>query len=1077
MLNLGDWIQHRESNPDLSPITSEDSPSFHRGENLSVRRLARALRSLITDPAPSHLVSNPKLTVEKLVDENKYSSPNIASILSRITSPNPSGNMVTPPKGRKMLTRGVPEVKVKTLAVGSSGFANLIGDSRARGEINTPEGDSKLLSKLRAFFKYGAAQSPLKYYSIKGHGKSERLSSTVDVGGRNIPNISRIIRVWGKALLFWNGIKITIQRTRDLQIIWRYLEAYLHNHGALATVKIMKISLLIVTNFLAGNKDTAARELGSPIRMANGLPKWLPIHLRSAIRSRSAPFIRFVSSMLNSYKGFDAPYKDPDLSTITGVPFPIALSECTSLAQEFWAELSEKGFNLKTMGLEIPIEMDFSPLVKSSPQGPNSTLSAGDSAAVWKLSGNTALADFLNVTDQLEMKDYLEMAANSRENKITAANYHPLNSNCHLGKLSVKFEPAGKVRVFAIVDYWTQKALKPVHDWMFSVLRFLKKTDATFNQNKTLNDFVSKEYKEYYSYDLTAATDNIPQDLYKILFAPVMGTEVVDAWMRLLVGRTFVHPDVRHELNSRGLSYLSAAKLASEDAIIASRLPSGKGSLGDINFDFTQNYLVESMPRGSNPDELVGTVRYTRGQPMGALSSWSALALVHHFIVFMAAKRANQNIAEGISSGTLPVNTAKVPLFEGYVVLGDDIALAIKSLGDSYLEICHSVGIPINRKKSVVSRPVSEGGGEVVNFANQVIMAGQNISPASLREELSIRTWSSRFEFVKRLSLRGWLSVENESSKEGSSEAPALGSTSVSGFLRGLMYPNHWDTLRPTLARGNLPTDVRLAILSLLAPSFRDSLYAGPNRQAVQTVITLSDESNPLAKLGTIGGARAYVSDRLLETQFLTYCMNKLAGEWLRKRNAGHNYVRMLALTAKSLFDLRNPDKSLLAQTVLSEGVEARKKMINSVHLLEMEAHFSNEPETRSYMTYFPIDECPEHIQEVLMFQFTGPDHFLSVRPRLNSEIWTFCRRLRDAIDALPVEKTIEELLSPDRTERVVGDKLLNSMMSGWMLKRSEYFPIYVEWTRGSPGAEADTTHYETLTLSYVILRNSPTSS
>lgn len=39
--------------------------------------------------------------------------------------------------------------------------------------------------------------------------------------------------------------------------------------------------------------------------------------------------------------------------------------------------------------------------------------------------------------------------------------------NLHLGRLSKKFEAAGKVRVFAITDAFTQSALYPLHDYLF----------------------------------------------------------------------------------------------------------------------------------------------------------------------------------------------------------------------------------------------------------------------------------------------------------------------------------------------------------------------------------------------------------------------------------------------------------------------------------------------------------------------------------------------------------------------------------------------------------------------------------
>jgi hypothetical protein len=49
-----------------------------------------------------------------------------------------------------------------------------------------------------------------------------------------------------------------------------------------------------------------------------------------------------------------------------------------------------------------------------------------------------------------------------------------------LGKLGVKEEP-GKKRVFAMVDWWTQTLLYPLHRAVFGSLRFIPQ-DSTFNQ-------------------------------------------------------------------------------------------------------------------------------------------------------------------------------------------------------------------------------------------------------------------------------------------------------------------------------------------------------------------------------------------------------------------------------------------------------------------------------------------------------------------------------------------------------------------------------------------------------------------
>lgn len=55
----------------------------------------------------------------------------------------------------------------------------------------------------------------------------------------------------------------------------------------------------------------------------------------------------------------------------------------------------------------------------------------------------------------------------------------------------MKDEPAGKVRVFALVDVWTQSILKPLHDSIFSFLRRLP-NDATFDQRASVRRCIEK---------------------------------------------------------------------------------------------------------------------------------------------------------------------------------------------------------------------------------------------------------------------------------------------------------------------------------------------------------------------------------------------------------------------------------------------------------------------------------------------------------------------------------------------------------------------------------------------------------
>jgi len=80
-----------------------------------------------------------------------------------------------------------------------------------------------------------------------------------------------------------------------------------------------------------------------------------------------------------------------------------------------------------------------------------------------------------------------------------------------IGQLSLKEEAAGKVRVFAMVDIWTQSVLKPLHSWLFSLFEKLP-NDGTHNQDAAFIRAQEKavRYNQAYCYDLSAATDRLP---------------------------------------------------------------------------------------------------------------------------------------------------------------------------------------------------------------------------------------------------------------------------------------------------------------------------------------------------------------------------------------------------------------------------------------------------------------------------------------------------------------------------------------------------------------------------------------
>jgi hypothetical protein len=70
--------------------------------------------------------------------------------------------------------------------------------------------------------------------------------------------------------------------------------------------------------------------------------------------------------------------------------------------------------------------------------------------------------------------------------------------------------------------------LRPLHNGLFRVLKRWDSTDATFDQDRGFNIFLSKLSKgtTIYSYDLSAATDRLPITLQKMIlnhFKPGFG--------------------------------------------------------------------------------------------------------------------------------------------------------------------------------------------------------------------------------------------------------------------------------------------------------------------------------------------------------------------------------------------------------------------------------------------------------------------------------------------------------------------------------------------------------------------------
>lgn len=111
---------------------------------------------------------------------------------------------------------------------------------------------------------------------------------------------------------------------------------YAHN-GGLYLVKYLKISLLLVYKHIAGTPLYDSRPLGLAIGVdRSGLPRYLPVILRSLVRQENVRYIRLVASLLNTYKAIKTKYPLPSFESIIHISF-VEDTLYSSEAQDFFS--------------------------------------------------------------------------------------------------------------------------------------------------------------------------------------------------------------------------------------------------------------------------------------------------------------------------------------------------------------------------------------------------------------------------------------------------------------------------------------------------------------------------------------------------------------------------------------------------------------------------------------------------------------------------------------------------------------------------------------------------------------------
>lgn len=387
-------------------------------------------------------------------------------------------------------------------------------------------------------------------------------------------------------------------RVRKLFALSDFLMKMTRHHGENFTIQWLKSCTVAIQRAIAKDPAKSLREIcpGLPLPRltTSGFPVVIsPVDRRKMILG-DIQTIRVWMSIFSLYRVIKMNITQGKIESITG---PFTGSDAT--VQLFKTFVENHALSFLKRHKAAPERIMLAPVMESPylsrSAGPNVSMAIAGilvDARAWNIScQDHLLQSYLKLVGGMKVwEHYLDLVRlETQVSGITTSRVMKLDAMMtgpRLGQLSTKEEAAGKLRIFAITDYWTQWALKPLHTAIFRILKSLP-TDGTFDQDAAVSRIakIAVEKQVAFSFDLSSATDRVPVLIQSYILDAVFGKPGLGrAWKDLLTTRSWHVPTKAQK---------------------AYNLPS--------------------------------SVKYEVGQPMGALSSWAMLALTHHLMVQCAA--------------------------------------------------------------------------------------------------------------------------------------------------------------------------------------------------------------------------------------------------------------------------------------------------------------------------------------------------------------------------------------------------------------------------------------------------------
>jgi len=404
------------------------------------------------------------------------------------------------------------------------------------------------------------------------------------------------------------GLSVTGPRVRAIVVIFKRISTLGQQQGIRGLVIYLKACHVCLTQALAGHKIKDTSRLGCRVSRTNkGYPRLILSSDRIRVLGNEPGILRFYQTVFGLYRilSFEGKLRFGSITNPFSGSESFIMNDLVPLIPSFIAALPlHKVTSLRDGGVTwigglkrvitpgrpamyahlLGLYAELKPLwlAKSAAGTDHEGIQVSSHPFLMLRTVRTIMSSPIYADFKTFFKLFPVNAPFTKAFEAAEKVAHYFKPMLTLGKIGVKEEAAGKVRLFAMAPTWFQILLDPIHRMVFQILSHIEQ-DGTFDQIGPLTNHAER-FKESYSLDLTAATDRLPLKLQIAILSEMIGPEIANAWARLLT-------EIEYSLHS-------------------------------VQFGVS------------------AILKYAVGQPMGALSSWAMLALTHHFLVQASAWKA-----------------------------------------------------------------------------------------------------------------------------------------------------------------------------------------------------------------------------------------------------------------------------------------------------------------------------------------------------------------------------------------------------------------------------------------------------